>query len=374
MVYFDSASTTKPSKGALEAFTDCAAITYANPSSQHSAGKAAREAVEDVRRIIAATIGSHADEIVFTSGGTEAANLAILGACAANRGKNKIIISAVEHPAVYKTCSMLRESGYRVVTVSATLDGTVDEKSLASEIDDTVAIVSFMAVNNETGTVFPIRKISRIVKSIDPGIPVHTDAVQALCKIPLDVNDLGVDLLSVSAHKVHGIKGAGALYIRNGTSVTPLYYGGEQERGMRPGTEAVPLIAAFGYAVSEAVANLDDYNKLIGELKSRLVFGLANAEGVVVNTKEGGIPHIVNFSVPGRKPGDVLTALSGEGYCVSRGAACKTNHEHGPSMLMSFGLPVGIADTALRVSFSHENNAEEVEGFVRALVKILICQ
>lgn len=369
MVYFDNAATTKPGAGALEIFTRCAAVSFGNPSSPHFIGKEARALVDQARREVASAVGAPEDEIVFTSGGTEAANLAIQGVCAADRTRKKIVISAVEHPAVYKTCSRLAKNGYSVIKIPVSLGGDIDEEMLAASIDGGTALVSFMSVNNETGTVLPIERIVRIVKTKDSSIPVHTDAVQALGKIHIDVKSSGVDLLSVSGHKVHGFKGVGALYVKNDTNIYPTQFGGGQEKGLRSGTEAVGLIASFGRAAAEAVADLGRNYEHISGLKARFLSGLGELPEVTVNSK-GGVPHIVNFSVPGRDAGGVLEALSGEGYCVSRGAACKSNHRRGPSMLMSFGLPADIADAALRVSFSRDNTLDEVDGFFGALMAI----
>jgi len=379
MAYFDNAATTQPSAAALDSFLHCATITFANPSSQHHAGKAAKAALEQARQEVAASIGANADEIVFTSGGTEADNLAIQGVCAAQPDQPKIIISAVEHPAVYKACRMLKRNGRKLAKVPVGLDGSIDEEFLAATVDASTALVSFMAVNNETGAILPIRQIVDIVHRKNPHTLIHTDAVQALGKLPLDVQDLGVDLMSLSAHKVHGLKGAGALYIKGGakrdknggTPIFPVQFGGGQEAGLRSGTEAVALAAAFGRAALDSVARLGVEREHASRLKQRLLAGLEQTAGVIVNSTAGGVPEIVNFSVPKQNPDDLLAALSDAGYYISRGAACKSNHTHGPSMLMMFGLPAEIADAALRVSFASENTLTEVDGFIAALRAIL---
>lgn len=371
MIYFDNAATTRPSKAAIAALNDALLNNFGNPSSSHFMGDKARTLLEGARQEVAEALGARADEIYFTSGGTEANNLALQGVCEASPQRRQIIISAVEHPAVYKTCRFLKKKGYQIYKVPVALDGSIDEDYLAHTLSDNTALVSMMLVNNETGAIFPLKKVVDIVKSYREDIPVHTDAVQALGKIPIDVRNLGVDLLTVSSHKIQGPKGAGALFVKEGTKIFPLVFGGDQERGLRPGTEAIPTICAFGKAAYEAKTNLPLFIKQTEALKSHLMQSLEGFSGAVLNSEIQGVSHIVNFSLPEKNPDDVLAYMSEQGICISRGAACKSNHKHGPSMLMSFGLDAQRADSALRISFSHENTEAEVVRFIEVLAGYL---
>lgn len=371
IIYFDNAATTRPSDAALKAFGEVAEVNYGNSSSLHHLGRRAKGVLDDARCKVAGSIGATLDEVVFTSGGTEADNLAIQGVCARHPDKKRVVISAVEHPAIYKTCRMLKKNGYEIVKVPVRIDGSIDEDSLRSAIDQNTALVSFMMVNNETGTVFPIQRIVDLVKTENASVPVHTDAVQALGKAPLDVEALGVDLLTLSAHKIQGIKGCGALYVRKGTELYPTQFGGGQEDGLRSGTEAVPLIAAFGVAAHEAAAGVGLFEEKLRPMQKTLLEELGGIEGVIVNSDGNGVPHIVNISVPSLDASEMIEQLSKRGICISRGAACKSNHENGPSMLMSFGLPVEVADTALRISLSRDNTESEIERFIEELRTLL---
>lgn len=367
MIYFDNAATTRPSEAAIAILNDTLLNTFGNPSSSHFMGHRTHMLLEEARQEVAEALGSSTEEMYFTSGGTEANNLALQGVCEASPQRRQVIISAVEHPAVYKACRFLKKKGYQILKVPVALDGSIDEDFLAHALSDNTALVSMMLVNNETGTVFPLKKVVDIVKSYREDIPVHADAVQALGKIPVDVRDLGVDLLTVSAHKIHGVKGAGALFVKEGTKIFPLVFGGDQEKGLRPGTEAIPAICAFGKAAREAKANLPAFIEQTEALKSQLMQSLEGFPAAVLNSGMQGASHIVNFSLPEEDPDGVLAYMSEQGICISRGAACKSNHKHGPSMLMSFGFDAQRADSALRVSFSHESTATEIERFVEAL-------
>lgn len=371
IAYLDNAATTRPSEAALSAFAETATICYGNPSSLHQMGAEARAVLEDARGKVAAAVGARPSEVVFTSGGTEADNLAIQGACSKRPERRRIVISAVEHPAIYKVCRMLRKHGYEVEKVPVSIDGSFDEDALLRSVDTNTALVSFMTVNNETGTVFPIARIAELAKSRDAGVLVHTDAVQALGKVPLDANDMGVDLMTLSAHKVHGLKGCGALYVSAGVELHPVQFGGGQEGGLRSGTEPVPLMAAFGEAAREAAEGLGSFAAHARHLRDIMSEELAAIEGVTLNSDGKGAPHIVNASVPGMDAGELVRKLSDRGICVSRGAACKSNHEHGPSMLMSFGLPTAVADSALRMSLSRYSTEDDVRRLVDELSRIL---
>ena len=369
-IYFDNAATTKPCPEAVEAFMQTVEH-FGNPSSAHTVGARAAEMLIRARTQVAFAIGAQPDEITFTSGGTEADNLAIRGACDANKQARKVIISAVEHPAVYRVCRYLKKQGYEIVKIACSMDGFINEEQLLRAVDEQTALVSFMMVNNETGTIFPIKRIAQLVKEKCPTTLVHTDAVQALGKFTINVADLGVDMLTLSAHKVGGFKGAGALYVRSGVEIYPLVFGGGQEAGLRSGTEATPALCAFGAAAKAAAANIDTFQKNAAAIKARIVAGLGELDGCVINSAPNGSPSILNFTALGHDAATLLAALSERGICISKGAACKTNHKNGPSMLMSFGLEVARADNALRLSFGVQNTLDEADIFLAHLREIL---
>lgn len=364
-IYFDNAATTRPCKAAVTSFLK-AAESFGNPSSAHFFGREASAMLEQARKQVASAVGADSSEIVFTSGGTEANNLAIQGVCEANRDAGEIVISAVEHPSVFRVCRILRKKGWRITKINCTLDGGYDRRALRDAVTDRTALVSFMTVNNETGTVFPISEITESVKKRNPRTLVHTDAIQAFGKTAVSVRESGADLVSLSAHKIHGFKGAGALYIKKGTPIFPVQFGGDQESGMRSGTEAVPAICAFGAAAELSAQNIEYCYDPVREIHLAARTGLAEFKNVVINSAPDASPYILNFSVRDRKADEILQAFSARGICISRGAACKANHAHGPSMLMSFGIDTALADNALRLSFCKENTPEEVERFLKA--------
>ncbi|MCC8081070.1 MAG: cysteine desulfurase [Lachnospiraceae bacterium] len=369
-IYFDNAATTEPCEAAVSSFLKAAAC-FGNPSSAHFLGREAAALLETAREQLASAIGADSSEIIFTSGGTEANNLAIQGTCEANSSANEIIISAVEHPSVFRVCRILRKKGWHITKIDCGLDGSFDKKALKEAVSDRTALVSFMTVNNETGTVFPIPEITLTVKNINPHTLVHTDAVQAFGKTDLSVRASGIDLMSLSAHKIHGLKGAGALYVKKGTPIYPIEFGGDQESGMRSGTEALPAICAFGTATEIAVKNIRHSYDDTKKMRQIILTGLRKFENVVINSAPDNFPYILNFSVKGKKADEILLAFSDRGICISKGAACKANHAHGPSMLMSFGIDTDLADNALRLSFCENNTPEEAERFLRAANDII---
>jgi cysteine desulfurase len=266
---------------------------------------------------------------------------------------------------------ILHERGLEVSYLSVD-QGAINLDELAGLLREDTLFVSVMLVNNETGTIFPLQRIVETVKVHAPQALVHSDAVQAFGKIPFTVDELGVDLMSISAHKIGGAKGSGALYRRTGTPFQPTQFGGGQEHGLRSGTEATPLIAAFGVAAEAIATTTPIYQTKVANLRDTLIDALRCMEGVVVNSSKTGAPHIVNFSVPEVSDTWLVEALSHEGFCISNGAACKSQHAWGPTMLMSFGLEDTIADSALRVSFSHENTPTELEQFIATLRRLLV--
>ena len=283
--YLDNAATTKPCAEAAAAVMSCISAHYGNPSSLHRKGLEAQHEVEYARNQIAGALGCKAQEIVFTSGATESSNLAIRGAVAAyGRKRKKIVASAVEHASVKATLSYLKTLGFTVVTVPPAADGEYHTEDFLREIDSSVCLVSMMLVNNENGCRLPVENVFRMVKRNDPEIITHCDAVQGFLKIPFKPRTLCADLVSVSGHKVHALKGVGALYIRHGVRVKPILCGSEQERGLRPGTESVPLIASFGAATEKLSLNIEERLERVSQLRSSLIAQLREMDGVIIGT------------------------------------------------------------------------------------------
>jgi cysteine desulfurase len=370
LIYLDNAATTKPKSAVVDKISKMLTEAYGNPSSRHIEGARARDELEVARCKLADVLGATSAEVVFTSGGTESNNLALFGVAAAHEPPCHLVVSAVEHPSVFRVVRVLRERGCDVSFFSLR-DGCVDLDELNALVREDTRMVSAMLVNNETGTILPVPDIVRMVRQRAPRAVIHCDAVQALGKIPFTVDELGVDLLSVSAHKIGGPKGVGALYVRAGTPLKSLVFGGGQERGLRSGTEASPLIAGFGLAVELARGDLGSYANQVTCLRDYLLNRLAGLPGAVLNSNCYCAPHIVSFSIPGIDDNLLVKRMSDKGFCISNGSACKSNLATGPTMMMSFGLSEAVADTAVRVSLSTENTLQEVEAFIDTLQQVL---
>jgi cysteine desulfurase len=316
---------------------------------------------------VAAALGANPSEIFFTSGGTEADNLAVFGVCSAREkpGMN-IVTTAVEHAAVTKAVRIWRRHGYTVTYVPIK-GGELDLDCLDNAVNEQTALVSVMLVNNEMGTIFPVRRVREIIDRKGSQALLHTDAVQAFGKIPFSPESLGADLISLSAHKIHGIKGSGALYVKKGTKLFALQFGGGQEQGLRPGTESTPLIAAFGTAARLASLSQTTTAAHLTTLRDYCLERLRTLPQVVINSGNGA-PHIVNFSLPGSDSRDTVSYLSEHGLYVSDGAACKSNYgPHGPHVLQSYGLVEELMHSAIRVSFCADNTREEVDALLAVL-------
>lgn len=350
--------------------TEMLTKTYGNPSAEYRLGRDSKQELTNARRIIADSLGVKAKEIYFTSGGTESDNLAITGACLAHRNiGNRIVTTEAEHPAVTKTIRDLKRQGWEVAYVP-TLDGKLDLEKLAEVIDEQTVLVTVMMVNNETGAIFPIHKVKEIMKQNQSPALLHCDAVQGYGKLDFTAASIGADLISISAHKIHGVKGAGALYVREGIEIFPILFGGGQEKGLRSGTESSPLIAAFGEAARITFENLENNHFYLSDLRNYCMDEIARRlPNAVIHSTKQGAPHIVNFSLPGLKNKRVVQYLDAKGIYVGSGAACKSNHSRGPSMLESLGLSRSLADSALRVSFSTMNTRREIDMLVGTLVQ-----
>lgn len=374
-IYLDNSATTRPCPEAAAKALQMMTVNYGNPSSGHALGQAARAALAEARALTAEALGAAAAEITFTSGGTEANNLAVFGACslAVSRGRGrKIVTTAVEHPSVTKAVRFWKRRGWQVAYIPAP-GGRLDLAALEEAVDRQTALVTVMLVNNEIGALFPVREVRRLIGVRRASALLHTDAVQALGKIAFSPEELGVDLATVSAHKIHGLKGAGALYVRRGMQMHALHFGGGQECGLRPGTEALPAIAAFGAAARLASARLETAAAHMAALRDHCLRLLAaRLPAARINSGRTGAPHIVNFSLPGIASAETVQYLSAKGIYVSDGAACRSNHPgKGPQVLESFGLSSAEMYSAIRVSFCAENTAAEVEALIAALVEFI---
>ena len=365
-VYLDNAATTKPCEAAVKAAVAAMTENYGNPSSLHRAGLDAQLAVDSARKIIADTIGVDSGCIYFTSGATESNNLALRGITGAyGRNRKKIVISAVEHASVEETASDLEKKGFEVVRVSPREDGKFYAADFVQACDDSTCLVSMMLVNNETGYILPVKEVFSAVKRRFPEVITHCDCVQGYMKVPVKAGALNADLISLSGHKIHGVKGVGAIYIKKGVRVTPVVTGGKQEKGIRSGTESVPLIAAFGAAAGELAPTVAErYEKAAG-LKKYLLEKLSVIENVMINSPEDGSPYIINISVVGRRSEIMLHFLESKGIYVSSGSACSKGQQSG--VLGQFGIKDKRADGALRISITAETTETELDEFAAAL-------
>lgn len=362
--YLDNSATTKVSEAATKKAVELMRENFGNPSSLHSFGFEAEKELVHARETIAELIGAKENEIYFTSGGTEANNLALMGAAEAKkRSGKKIVTTAIEHSSVIDTTKHLESMGFEVEFVSPRDKNGFDISDFEKAIDENTILVSVMLVNNETGLMPPVSKIPAIIKRKGAPALFHIDAVQALGKESVNVASLKCDLLSISAHKIHGAKGVGALYVKKGVRILPRTFGGKQENTLRPGTEALPLIGAFAVAAGE-VDVFKNFEK-ISALNHSLRQKLADFDDIIINSPEDASPYILNFSAFGIRSETMLHHLSGHGVFVSSGSACsKGGKSH---VLSSLGLSDDVADSAIRVSFSKESTEEDVDALLEAL-------
>ena len=362
--YLDNSATTAVCKAAADKALYMMTDNYGNPSSLHKMGIRAEEEVEKAREIIARSLSVDSREIIFTSGGTEANNTAVFGAAQALRRRgDRVIVSAVEHPSVHESAKRLSELGFNVHYAPVDKDGAVDIEALKALLNNKTILVSVMAVNNETGTIQPIERVSKLVHKLSPEALFHCDAVQAYCKMPLKPQKYGVDLMTVSAHKIHGAKGAGALYIRSGARISPLLYGGEQQKKLRPGTESSPLIAAFGAAAAEADIQAD--SGYIRELSSYALGLLRQTDGISINSPANALPYIINISAEGIRSETMLHHLESTGVYISSSSACAKGKRS--YVLEAMGLSDSRIDSSLRISFSKYNTKEDIDALTAGL-------
>jgi len=367
-VYLDYAATTPPHPKVIEAMSPFFSEVWGNPSSIHACGLEARSAVDEARNKVAGLVGAKNDEIFFTSGGTEADNWALRGITYANRSRgNHIITSSIEHHAVLETCKYLEGQGFSVTYLPVDRYGMVDPDNVKKSITPKTILVSIMYANNEVGSIQPINEISMIAKTA--GIYFHTDSVQAVGHIPVDVNQLGVDLLSISAHKLYGPKGIGALYIRAGTKIEPLIYGGGQEKQMRSGTENVPGIVGFGKAVEIAQEEMDAEARRLQILRDSLIKRiLEKISGTYLNghpTKR--LPNNVNISFEFVEGEAVCLNLDLAGICAATGSACSSESMEASHVLLAMGLKPELARSSLRFSLGRWSTEADVNYVLEKL-------
>lgn len=372
MIYADNAATTPLSDAALQALTNCARNTWGNPSSLYELGQHAKEVLEDARKRIAACIGANPQEIIFTSGGSEADNQAIRSAAllGARKGKRHIISTAFEHHAVLHTLKKLEREGFEIELLPVGDTGAVTAQQVAHRIRNDTALVTIMYANNEIGSVLPIAEIGAVCSG--RGVLFHTDAVQAVGHIPIDVKKEHIDLLSLSAHKFHGPKGVGALYARKGIALSSLIEGGAQERGKRAGTENLPAIAGMAAALEEACQHQQENATKTTALRDRLIVGLSRIPHSVLNGDPiHRLPGNVHFCFEGIEGESLLLLLDDRGICASSGSACTSGSLDPSHVLLALGRPHEIAHGSLRLTLSEETTDEDVEAILEAVPEIV---
>ncbi|MBQ8684499.1 MAG: cysteine desulfurase [Clostridia bacterium] len=364
-VYLDNSATTRVCRAAADKAYEIMTETYGNPSSLHAMGFRAEQEMTAARKAVAAMLGVQPEGLIFTSGGTEANNLAILGSVAAHpHGGKHIVTTAVEHSSVAAACDRLEQEGYTVTRLTPDENGCITPTQIAEACRPDTVLVTVMLVNNETGARFLLEQAVPAIRQVAPKAHIHADGVQAAGKLKLQVERWGFDSLSASAHKLHGPKGCGVLYLRRGARVIPRNLGGKQEGGIRCGTEAVPLIAAFGAAVEQlppVPVQLARYDALRQVLLERL----ENIPGVRLHLPEGGVPYIIHLSVPGYRSETMLHFLAQQDIYVSSGSACAKGAKS--PVLTAMGLPADEIDSALRVSLCRDNTEEDMHRFADAL-------
>lgn len=370
--YFDNAATTKVKEEVLKEMFPYFSVEYGNPSSMYSIGRSSRRAIETARKRVAELINCKPKEIYFTSCGSESDNMALKGIAYANKEKgNHIITSKIEHPAILNSCKTLEKQGYRITYLNVDEEGNIDISELENSINEDTILISIMFANNEIGTIEPIEQISKIAKKHN--IIFHTDAVQACGNIKIDVKDMGIDMLSLSGHKINAPKGVGALYIREGIEFDRFLDGGHQEKNKRAGTENVAEIVGLGKACEIAKNNLESH---INKLKELRDFYINQVEEKIENIKLNGprdniLPGNANISFKGVNGSELLLKLDEKGICASAGSACSTGSNSPSHVLTSIGLDSKMADGTLRVTFCEENSKEDVEYLVENLKNIV---
>lgn len=367
-IYADNAATTKMSKTAVAAMLPYLEECYGNPSSLHTVGQLAAEALFKARQSVAGSIGADLKEIYFTSGGSESDNQALISAAeaGARKGKMHIITQKTEHHAVLHTLKKLEKQGFEVDYLSVDGEGKVTPEQIAAAVRPDTALVTIMTANNEIGTLMPVKEIAAVCR--ERGVLFHTDAVQAVGHIPIDVHDIGCDMLSLSAHKFCGPKGVGALYVRKGLMPSCLIEGGAQERGRRAGTENIAGIVSMAAALGEAVGNIPENAPKLTAMRDRLIEGLSEIPHSILNgAKTNRLPGNVNMCFEGIEGESLLLLLDAKGICASSGSACTSGSLDPSHVLLAIGRPHEIAHGSLRLTLSEENTPEEIEYIIKSV-------
>jgi cysteine desulfurase len=360
-IYFDNNATTKVAEEVLEEMKPFFCELYGNPSSMHTFGGQTGQKIRQAREQVAGLLGCDPSEIIFTSCGTESDNTAIKGVLEALPNRRKVITTRVEHPAVLSVCRSLENHGLKVVELPVDREGQIDLAQLEEEVDDDTALVTIMYANNETGVMFPIDRIAEI--TAEKGVVFHTDAVQAVGKIPLNLSKSSIDLLSISAHKLHGPKGVGVLYVRRGTRLRPFMLGGHQEGGRRAGTENVPGIIGLGKACELAAKNIREENEKVKKLRDKLENAILRScpDCRVNGDRENRLPNTTNISFEYIEGESILLMLDTYGICASSGSACTSGSLEPSHVLRAMGVPFTSAHGSIRFSLSRYNTEEEVD-------------
>ena len=376
--YLDNSATTRCSDRACQLMVDLLKKDYGNPSSLHMKGIEAERFVETAKKKIAKTLRVSEKEIIFTSGGTESNNLAIIGAAMANRrAGNHIITTSIEHASVENPMEFLKEQGFDITYLSVDENGIISLEELEEAVTEQTILVSMMQVNNEIGAIEPVAEAAELIKKKNPDTLIHVDAIQSYGKMYIYPKKLGIDMLSVSGHKIHGPKGSGFLWVKEKTKLKPLILGGGQQKGMRSGTENVPAIAGLGEAAEEIYENLDEKRAHLYGLKQRFIDGIEKLEGTHVNGKTGedSAPHIVSVSFEGIRSEVLLHSLEDRGIYVSSGSACSSNNhagkQKGSKTLRNIHLKENLLDSTLRFSFSVHTTEEEIDYALEVLGELL---
>lgn len=373
-IYLDNSATTRPYDDVIDIMMKVYREDYGNPSSKHYKGVDSEKYVKEAREIIAKSLKASAREILFTSGGTESDNTALIGcAMAGKRRGNHIITTKIEHPAILETTEYLKKQGFDITYLNVDKQGVVDLEQLKNSLTHETIIVSVMHTNNEIGSVQPLEEIGKIIKAFDKDILFHVDAVQGYGKFNIVPKKANIDLMSVSGHKIHGPKGIGFLYIKEGTKILPYIMGGGQQGGMRSGTENVPAIAGMAQAVKNIYENLEEDRQRMYELRDQVIDGVSSIEGVQINgmPERQGAPHIISISVKNVRAEVLLHSLEEKNIYVSSGSACASNKNTVSDTLRAIGLDKEYLDSTIRVSLSVFNTKEDIEALVSALKDVI---
>ena len=372
--YFDNSATTRCSDAAVALMQQVLLEDYGNPSSLHMKGVVAEKYIKTATEQIARILKVAEKEIVFTSGGTESNNLALIGVALANQRTGKhIITTSIEHASVYNPLIFLEEQGFEVTYLPVDAQGRISMEALAEAVREDTILVSMMHVNNEIGTIEPIEEAAKLIHEKNPKTLIHVDAIQSFGKLRIYPKRMGIDLLSVSGHKIHGPKGVGFLYVKDKTKIKPIIHGGGQQKNMRSGTENVAGIAGLGAAAEELYQNFDEKIERLYELRDYLVAGMQALEGTTVNGADGrnAAPHIVSVSFAGIRAEVLLHALEERGIYVSTGSACSSNHPAISGTLKAIGVKPELLDSTVRFSLSVESTREEADYVLEQLAELL---